>query len=49
MSNECISTAKNIIRDEKVLVELFNENYINNVEISSGNIASSLENIDWSY
>ena len=26
-----------IVRDEKVLVELFNENCINNVEISSGN------------
>ena len=37
MSNDCISTEKDgdIIRDEKVLVELFNENYVNIVEISS--------------
>ena len=37
MSNDCISIEKDgdIIRDEKVLVELFNENYVNIVEISS--------------
>ena len=46
MTNACISTEKDgdIVRDEKVLVELFNENYINIVEISSGNKPSSLGN-----
>ena len=36
--NDCISIEKDgdITRDEKVLVELFNENYINIVKISSG-------------
>ena len=35
MTNDCINIEKDgdIIRDEKVLVELFNENYINIVEI----------------
>ena len=49
MANDCISIEKDgdiIIRDEKVLVELFNENYINIVEILSGNKPSSLENWD---
>ena len=38
MTNDCISIEKDgdIVRDEKVLVELFNGNYINIVEISSG-------------
>ena len=35
-----------IVIDENVLVELFNENYINIVEISSGNKPSSLGNCD---
>ena len=35
-----------IIRDEKLIVELFNKNYINIVEISSGNKPSSLENCE---
>ena len=33
---------KDIIRDEKVLVDLFTENCMNIVEISSGNKPSSL-------
>ena len=39
MKNDCISIEKDgdTVRDERVLVELFNENYINIVEISSGN------------
>ena len=39
MTNDCINIEKDggIVRDEKVLVELFNENYINTVEMSSGN------------
>ena len=39
MTNDCISIEKDgdIIRDEKLLVERFNENFINIVEISSGN------------
>ena len=39
MTNDCVNTEKDgdIVRDEKVLVELFNENYINIVEMSSGN------------
>ena len=37
MTNNCVSTAKDgDLRDEKVLVELFNENYITIVKISSG-------------
>ena len=35
-----------ILRGEKVLVELFNENYINIVEISSGDKPSSLGNYE---
>ena len=37
MTNDCINIEKDgdIVRDEKVLVELFNENYV--VEISSEN------------
>ena len=48
MANDCISIEKDegIIRDETVLVELFNENYINIVEISSGNKPSSLGNCE---
>ena len=48
MTNDCINTEKdgNIVRDEKVLVELFNENSINIVEISSGNQPSSLGNCE---
>ena len=44
MRNDCISIEKDgdIVRDEKVLVEPFNENYINIVETSSGNKPSSL-------
>ena len=48
MTNDCISTEKDgdKIRDEKVLVELFNENYINIVEILSGNKPLSLQNCE---
>ena len=48
MTNDCISIEKDgdIVRDEKVLVELFDENYINIVEISSGNKSSSLGNCE---
>ena len=48
MANDCMSIEKDgdIIRDEKLLVELFNENYINIVEISSGNKPSSLRNYE---
>ena len=48
MTNDCISIEKDgdIVRGEKVLVELFNENYINIVEISSGNKPSSLGNCE---
>ena len=35
-----------LIRDKKVLVERFNENYINIVEISSGNKPSVLRNYE---
>ena len=43
MTNDCISIEKDedIIRDVEVLVELFNENSVNTVEISSGNKPSS--------
>ena len=43
MTNDWVSIEKDgdIIRDEKLLVELFNENFINIVEISSGNKSSS--------
>ena len=48
MKNDCIGTEKDgdTVRDEKVFVELFNENYITIVEISSGNKASSLGNCE---
>ena len=48
MTNDCISIEKDgdIVRDEKVLAELFNESYINIVEISSGNKPSSLGNCE---
>ena len=48
MTNDIISIEKDgdIVRDEKVLVELFNENYINVVEISSGKKSSSLGNCE---
>ena len=45
---DCISIEKDgdIVRDEKVLVEFFNENHINIVEISSGNKPSSFGNCE---
>ena len=45
---DCISAEKDgdIIGDENVLLELFNENYINITEISSGNKPSSLGNCE---
>ena len=48
MTNDCINIKKDgdIVRDDKVLVELFNENCINIVEISSENKPSSLGNCD---
>ena len=48
MTNDCISTEKDgdIVRDENVLVELFNENHIISVEISSGKKPSSLGNCE---
>ena len=50
MTNNCISIEKDRDnrdeRDEKVLVELFKENYINIVEISSANKLSSLGNYE---
>ena len=48
MTNDCINIEKDgdIVRDDKVLVELFNENYINIVEISSENKPSSLGNCE---
>ena len=48
MTNDCTNIEKDgdIVRDEKMLVELFNENYINIVEISSGNQPSSLGNCE---
>ena len=48
MTNGYINIEKDgdIVRDEKVLVERFNENYINIVEISSGNKPSSLGNCE---
>ena len=46
ITNDCINIEKDgdVIRDKKVLVKLFNENYINIVEISSRNKSSSLGN-----
>ena len=48
MAKECISIEKDgdIIRDEKLFVELFNENFINIAEILSGNKPSSLGNCE---
>ena len=48
MTNDCINIKKDgdIVRDDKVLVELFNENCINIVEISYENKPSSLGNCD---
>ena len=48
MTNDCVYIEKDgdIVRNEKVLVELFNENYINIVEISSENKPSSLGNCE---
>ena len=48
MANHCISTEKDgdIARDEQVLVELFNEDCINIVQVSSGNKPSSLGNCE---
>ena len=48
MTNDWISIEKDgdIIRDEKLFVELFNENFINIVEISPGNKPSSLGNCE---
>ena len=48
MTNDCINIKKDgdIVRDDKVLVELFNENCINIAEISSENKPSSLGNCD---
>ena len=48
MTNDCINIEKDgdIVRDEKVLVELFNENYINIAETLSGNKPSSLGNCE---
>ena len=46
IKNDCISAEKDgdVIKDEEVIVELFNENYINIVEISSANKPSPLGN-----
>ena len=48
MKNYYINVEKDgdIVRDEKVLVEIFNENYLNIVEISSGNKPSYLGNCE---
>ena len=48
MTNDCINIEKDgdIVRDEKKLVKLFNENYIIIVEISAGNKPSSLGNCE---
>ena len=48
MTNDCINIEKDgdIVIDEEVLVELFNENYINIVDISSGSKPSSLGNCE---
>ena len=47
-TNDCINIEKDggIVRDGKVLVELFNENYINISEISSANKPSFRENCE---
>ena len=48
ITNDCIKIEKDgdTLRDEKVLVELFNENYVDIVETSSGNKPSSLRNCE---
>ena len=48
MTNDSISIEKdgNFVRDEKLLVELYNENYINIVEMLSGNRPWSLGNCE---
>ena len=48
MTNDCINVEKDgdIVRDEKVLDERFNENYIKIVEVSSENKPSPLENYE---
>ena len=48
MENDCINIGKDgdIARDENGLAELFNENFINIVETSSGNKPCSLENYE---
>ena len=48
MTNDWISIEKDgdIMRDKKLLEELFNENFINIVEISSENKPSSLGNCE---
>ena len=48
MKNDCISIEidGDIVRDENVLVELFNGNYVNIVEVSSGNKPLSLGNCE---
>ena len=46
MTTLVLKKMESLLRNEKVLVELFNENYINIVEISSGNKPSFLENCE---
>ena len=48
ITNDCINTEKDgdIVREEKEPVERFDKNFINIVEISSGNKPSSLENCE---
>ena len=50
MTNDFINIEKDgdILRDEKVFVELFNGNYISIVEISSGNKPSSIGSCEYS-
>ena len=48
MTNDCINFEKDgdIVRDERALVELFNENYKNIADISSGKEPSSLRSCE---
>ena len=46
MTTLVLKKMERLLRNEKVLVELFNENYINIVEISSGNKPPFLENCE---
>ena len=48
MTNGCINFEKDgdIVRDERALVELFNENYKNIADISSGKEPSSLRSCE---